>query len=607
MPRKPANMVLLNGVEYICAGPVLFQNIHEWATSLRTTGDLKRSDRTLAADWVIEDQTGGIGLWRSMLDSPREKYWYGDLWTLHPGKMTLPPLLQDTASTGASTKIYFVRRLNGSFYCAENNLLRKWSGSAWTNVAATSFPASFKPTDARVFWDGTNHRIVIAYELTDGSATGFIHSTSGDDGSWTAVALGTGTGTNVHMTEFEGKLLFHTSQNKIYWTTDLVTVNNFQPMASSPTGTNIGIWLDDQGRRTPYVCTQVGPYILDFYAQKIMPAVGLPDTMTEWSSNGKIFDSINSYFWISTEYGLLRVSSGGAVSDIFESLPHGLPTGWEGTLFKALPYRNNVIIAKGDKTPWIGVWNGSGIHPILIGSSGTNIEDMDIGPGSDASTVVLFLAYGTTVKQMVLPAASLDLTRYSGFKFAASGYQYTPWFEGNLPELDAGWFKSYTGGENFTANETLTLAYLKDYNYTEIAAGVIDSNGETFEYSDFSAKAVRLKLTMARAAGDNTKSPTLHFLNTKYLKQSNDKYGFQFEIDLKRTARRAGQNVAHIVNGLMNLYENDLTFALTYGPFVSRWVKLQSLGGNLDFGGSRGLQVGETGEGRISVRFVEVV
>ena len=373
--------IRLDSKDYTIIGRLRQSNVSEWGTVLRTTAEQKRSDRTMAADWVIESLTGGLG--QKMGLGNGERFWFGDAWTLHPGKIMLPPLQQDalaTSYTGTSedTNLYMMKWLKGELYLAGDVFLKRYvkASNTWTTIFA-SYTGGFNPRDACTFWDGTNERIVISFDNTAGAAY-ILHSTSGDAGSWTAVAVGTGTG-RPYMAIFDGKLCVYTSQGYFSYTIDLTNWTSFQatPLPSwgwygENSGRGIGVWIDASGKRAPYIVTVSKVYVVDIYAQIVQEAAGIVDAITPWEYNASVFDAIGAYFYISGQGSFWRLSTGTA-SEIGPWQGDGLdPSVIPNTarITDILPWGDDILVCVYCPTGYSAIlcFTGSGWHVVAISS-----------------------------------------------------------------------------------------------------------------------------------------------------------------------------------------------------------------------------------------------
>lgn len=607
---------------YALRGPLRWMSISEWGTVLRMTAEQKRSDRAMAADWVIESLTGGLGQKRGI--GSGERFWFATAWTLHPGKIMLPPLQQSAAATSYTGtnedgNLYFMRWMKGALYIGGDVFLKRYvkANDTWTTIF-TSYVGGFNPRDACTYWDGSNERIVISFDDTAGNSF-IIHSMSGDAGSWTKVAVSTGTG-RPYLAVFDGKLLIYTSQGYLAYTTDLTNFTTFQatPLPSSGwygenSGRGIGIFINSQGKRMPFIATVSKVYEVDIYSQVATEAAGIVDAITPWEYNATVFDAVGSFFYISGQGSLWRLSST-VVTDITPWRDDGLDTSVIPTTARItdiLPWGDDILVSIYCSTGYSAIlcWTGMGWHTVAVGANNTGIMKMawEIDSASYAATKRLYYTHGTAVHYMDMPRHTYDLTVISGLKYAASAYLYTSYWGEALSELGAGVFKLYTRGLTFTANETLTVLYSTNYDdATETSLGTISSNSGTLTYASsvgIEAETIRYKLTLARGA-TNTLTPVLLFLNTKVLKQAEAKFGWEGTIDLGLTAS-LGRDAETVRAELETLFGIKTNTTLKYAG-KTKHVQLLALQGNIEPGDDEGIE-GFDVNGAVTVRLAEVV
>jgi len=614
--------ILLDGKSYFLRSPLRWSNVSEWGTVLRTTAEQKRSDRTMAADWVIESLSGGLGQKRGVGNG--ETFWWGDAWTLHPGKIMLPPLQQDalaTSYTGTSedTNLYMMKWLKGELYIMGDDYLKKYkkSDNTWTDCSFT-FTGGFHPRDACTYWDGSNELIVISFDKDDG--TSFVaHSATGAASSWTVVAVGSGTG-RPFLTVFDGKLCVYTSQGYFSYTIDVTNWTSFRatPLPSwgwygENSGRGIGVWIDASGKRAPFVATVSKVYVVDIYQQTVQEAAGIVDAITPWEYNASVFDAIGSYFYIGGQGTLWRLSTS-TVSEIGPWQGDGLdPSVIPNTarITDILPWGDDILVCVYCPTGYSAIlcFTGSGWHVVAVSANNTGIMKMawEIDSATYATTRRLYYTHGVNVRYMDMPRHSYDLTTISSFKYAPSAYLYTPYWGENLSELGAGIFKLYTRGLTFTATETLTVAYAINYvDGTETSLGSIAANSGTLTYASgvgIEAETLRYKLTLARGA-TNTLTPVLLFANTKVLKQAESKFAWEAVIDLARSAD-TDRDAETIRAELETLFGNKTNTTLRYAG-KTKYVQILGLVGTIDPGGETGID-GYDITGSVTVRMAEVV
>jgi len=471
--------ILLDGKSYFLRSPLRMMNLSEWGTVLRTTAEQKRSDRAAASDWVIESLTGGLGQKFGL--GSGERFWFGDAWTLHPGKIMLPPLQQDALATGytgvnADGNLYFMRWLKGELYIAGDNYLKKYkkSDNTWTDCS-WAFTGGFNPWDGLTFWDGTNERIVISFS-TDAGAARIIHSTTGAAASWTNVAVGSGTG-RPWMAVFDGKLCVYTSQGYFSYTTDLVNWTSFQatPLPSwgwygENSGRGIGVWIDASGKRAPYIATVSKVYVVDIYAQIVQEAAGMTDAIIPWEYNAGAFHAIGSYFYIGGQGTLWRLSTS-TVSEIGPWQGDGLDSSVipnTARITDILPWGDDILIAVYCVTGYSAIlcFTGSGWHVVAISSQNmlTYSEQFDNAAWTDPLNRITQTANNATDPLGTTTADTVKWDTASGYLrqvvTLTNGATYTFSIYARLSNDVSGGVLSIDAGDgtavSFTATSTLT-------------------------------------------------------------------------------------------------------------------------------------------------------
>jgi hypothetical protein len=130
--------------------------------------------------------------------------------------------------------------------------------------------------------------------------------------------------------------------------------------------------------------------------------------------------------------------------------------------------------------------------------------------------------------------------KISGYAYAAAGVHITPWFDAGAAAHDKLALRLRLYCRDTTATETVTVRYRLDHSATDrdtgwIELGVTDTVGESvFTFAGGTGqvnKSVQFRFDLARAAGDNTKSPEIIAFALAYLKLGDPNWSWSFEVD----------------------------------------------------------------------------
>jgi len=120
----------------------------------------------------------------------------------------------------------------------------------------------------------------------------------------------------------------------------------------------------------------------------------------------------------------------------------------------------------------------------------------------------LFFGYGTNMASVVLPLSPNLPLGDSSYRFCASGYLITSYFDSNYDTWAKIFYQLWTIAENLTTGITIDVHYEKDTDISWTSLTTITANGvQSVDLTSLSCKKVRLKFTLN--SGTNTVTPIL--------------------------------------------------------------------------------------------------
>ena len=568
----PLLQVELNGENYkLRQGTgVTKRPVVEWA--LKTSaGSTKRSDRSLAEEWTIEDLLGGHGVEFADPAEDRQRFWESTAYTRIRRQITLPSV--QTAETHSTTGVFapeVIKEYQGDIYFFSslttpansmrryNVSLSRWeffcdTHSTWEAMTGTDTHRALSATavSARVYKGKLYVACGTAYDIYDGTA-----------GTWTK---GAASGQDAsYWCEFDNKLVLIDSSGNLKSSTDGTTWTANASIGTPTTINCMETFFDRRGEPAIYVGTSHGLFVVDFWAQKPYPFWDM--SRSPHANNCKAMAVWGDALMLAVRDNLVRIQPGatsvfttlgpgGRDAGLVSNKDTGVGYGRQGDIIALIPLTHMLLLqikgATANDRSSIMSFTGQGFHTEALGAaSGTTMTAM--GYSAAFSPARLYFAYGTVTQTSLLYIAVPDTTdnpyQFSGFPYAASANLYTPWYDGGMSEVNKGFYSLDIVADLCTATETIIVSYSTNggASWTQMTdvngvADVMDTSPHMTLYfagrAGVSAKSLRLRFALARG-GTGTLTPVFRYAVVNYLKRPTRRYGYDFNIDVRATARR---------------------------------------------------------------------
>lgn len=405
--------VVLNNNHIEIDGEITEKQVAPFAPQLSTgSTEFKNYAPSSIEEW--RDLRSGLGKESDEKNSGR-LYWSTSIETTKDGYLTLGPLVTTAGSFGVQPIKILDFNGSGSMktYAFGNSVGSVWNTgtSAWDEADSSALAT---PTDAIVVTDGTATYLLVC----NGTE---IRYTS-DGSSWSQM-----TTENVkYMCTFDNRLIGVDAAYKKIWYSprDNIdgTLASFAITGDFSTITDIfsGKSLVT-GEPVIYLVTDTQPYILDFYSQTLHPQeVRYPST-----SNARVGMYWNGTVFVGTGAGITRVTSNLVDPSYGPNADDGLPETYQGYVYDmdSSSYWMIIAVAGGTQDSiFKRHMSMGGWHQIY--SSTSAIECVSFSPAHSPGR--LWFGDGTNIKYIDFPDKTHDVTKVTGYDFAASGELYLP-------------------------------------------------------------------------------------------------------------------------------------------------------------------------------------
>lgn len=602
----PQDQVKLGSNWYCIEGGVNVQGATEMAPKI-VLGDESYDRRENTSILPLENWSGGQGQLKGKTKEILGTYWHGkDVDARFPNQLTLGPLAEDL-KTGLATRAlvttdraYFATFGGKDYFALADRVWQNNSGTVTEVLDIGNGPIGGMTTYVANS-DGTAR--IYVFSVTEN----FRYSTDGSTWSNSGLRGRMGFEYERHLLVVDRDGTTFGGVDKSLNGTSFVSGDPIFNLKSPATILVNGIvYKNARGRLIPYVWVvdtsgslTSGLWSVDFDAKKGYPiSLGrLPRRGYRLNEPGFGMCVWNDSLYVSDSNVVLRYDPQGNTAPVGPR-EHGLPAGYGyfGQLFDT-PRFLYACVGSGS-THGIMAFNGNGWH--MIYTSTTPIRGIYVSTVHDPARLY-FIEGGdgetatTKIRYITLSAESENPILDSNYKYAASGYLITPWFDGGYHNLTKTLKRVTLIGENLSSDEKVTITYQTNYSgggdggtWTDIESGSNDftASGQEKEFGSsgvgVACKAFRFKIALARGS-TNTKTPIVHAIVLDYQVRVRFRSVRTFIVDIGRTVREAiGRRVGsvrpdEIVSELKTAFDSETDVMFQYGNDTAVPVEVISI------------------------------
>ena len=525
------------------------------------------------------DLRGGIGLENEEVDVPtdtteesmrkRNRLWWSEsIETTKNRYITLGPLV--VSAGDLATPPLKIIDFAGVTYVFGTSVSKYWDGAALQ--AADASPLA-NLTDAIVFTDATNDYLIVC----NGSDVRYCSIGYGASKDWATLS----TNDAKYLASFDKRLFGINSTGTVVYYSARDNCDNAAGGAMSyfnisgpwTTATDLFCGKGFQtGEEILYMVTDTGLVTIDYWTRVAYPALPIPKT-----ANALVGAWWNALVLMATGSGITTINTGLEASQFGADIDDGLPADEIGYVYDILPLCHWILIAVsgGTKSSILKRHESTGgWHQIYTSSS--NIRTL--WHSTLTSPGYLWFGEGNYVKYLMLPDKTHDVTKVSGYTYAASGEFILPRLSrlSVLPKIALS-VDALT--EDCNATETITV-YLRVNETTSwgTAVGTFVTSGHPTEISLGSGLGtafndIQMKVALARGT-TTTNSPKLKSIALKFIPSPAPVLSWTFKISA------AGDRAKEIITNLETA--RDASTLVNFSPvgdlgISTKYVKVESI------------------------------
>lgn len=558
--------VVLNDKRIDIVGKVKERTISPWTAKI-TSGNADFGSFQPCDILEYANLRGGIGIENTKDEGDR--YWFAEsMETTKERYMTLGPLVVDTGSMG--TPPIKILDFGSNTMFIGSSVVYYWSGTTLTNCADTNALANV--TDAIVVKDATATYLVTC----NGSDVRYCITAFGTGKDWATLS----TSDIKYLAYFDKRLIgVNASGTAIYYSDQ----DNIDDAAGGAMDTFSisGPWTAvydlftglDINTSSPalFMVTDAGLVWIDFWVRAAdLMEVRYPKTTTALC--GLYW---NSEIYIGTGAGICKVGSS-LVTQYGPDEDDGLPTDNTGYVYDMIGISHWVIcVVSGGTISTILKRHESlgGWHPVYQSYSPIRA----IYHSSLTSPGKLWFGEENNIKYILLPDKTHDVTKTSGYTFAATGNIIFSKFS-KLSVIPKTAVKIEALTEGCTATETIAIYIRKDSTTSwGDAVGTITTNGHSVinlgSSAGLSFYDIQIGLWFSRGS-TTTLTPILKSLALKYVPNPPAVQSWSFAIAAR------GAEAKEIITNLEAA--RDSTTLVDFSPagdlnISTKWVKVEQL------------------------------
>jgi len=553
--------VVLNSHRIEVTGDIQEKQVAPWAAKIGTGGS-EFGNFTPCDIREYADLRGGLGV--EAEESPTQRFYWGEgVETTKDRYWTLGPLVTTMGAFNAAPLKMI--DFESETYGFANSKAMYLVTSTWTDADdGTELTA---PTDAITFKDETDNYLVVC-NGTSARYTSAGHGTS----AWAALT----SGAMKYMAVLDDKLWGINSTGTTLYSSPVGNVDGtWTSFALSGDYTTVTDLFEGKllttGDPCLYMLTAEGLYAIDVYAKKAYKQeVRFP--LTTQAKCGMYW---NGSVYISTGMGIAKITNSG-VSQFGPDEDDGLDTDYQGYIYDMIGTSHWVIVcvAGGTKDSILkrhetmGGW-----HQIYTSTSA--IEHLLYSPASLYAPGRLWFSEGTNIKYVQFPDLTHDVTKVSGYTYAASGSLYLSRLStlSIIPKIA---LRVEALTQDLNASEKVTVSYKADDDADWTSLGDFTTSAHpSIAFGTnlgVSFNDIRFKLDFARGA-TTTNTPKIRAFAFKYLALPASVSAWQFTITAlgdKAPEIISWLETARDTSTLVNFSpDGDLSISTKYARVVS--------------------------------------
>ncbi len=562
-----AKYVVLNGVRYEIEGYVQERQVSPWAGKI-SMGSQNFADFQPCSVREYADLTGGIGLDKEIQESNRVS-WSESIETTKAGEVTLGPLAT-TAGNFNAVPLKIIE-FDGYMHALANSKSEYYntSNSTWTEADASPLTT---PTDALVVTDATDTYLVVC----NGSDVRYAT----DKTTWAALS----TSDIKYLTTLDKRLIgVNASGNTIYYSTrDNIddaaggAMNSFN--ISGEWTACYDVWngkLVTTDEDAIYMLTDTGLVVVDFWTRCPYKM----EVRYQRTSNALVGMYWNSEVFCGVGSSIFKISPN-LVSQFGPDADDGLPSEHAGYIYDMIGLSHWMVIcvSGGTSSSILKRHESLGGWHEVYSTATNNIRCLAWSTIPSAAGGALWFQDGSNIKYVTFADKTHDVTKVSGYTYAASGDFVLPKLTkvSVIPKTAVA-IEALT--EGCSATETITV-YMRTDATTSwgTAVGAFNANGHPTKislnsYLGTAFNDIQLKVALAR--GDTTtKSPKLKSLALLYIPNPTVVSSWAFNI------KAAGDETKTIIDNLTTA--RDSTTLVTFSPVgdltvSTKYVRVESI------------------------------
>ena len=249
------NEVSLFGTYFPIIGPVRPTTINE-VEERDLFGDSSKVSGPVLSHWVIDDQSGGIGVREADEEVHNKRSWWSELYTDSPGHIILPALVTDAGAPTSAAAPEVTIEFQDEQYVAFGTQVYKWLDTI-NDWSASLYTLPAIPTDVVVYKKKLYFACDADFARFDGT-------------TWiTGAALSSSTTTKQasrYLVVWDSKLLNLDNDGQLDYSVDegVTWVANAPSDLASGSFNSLFLYRDAAGNVIVYLGTQIGAFSLNF-------------------------------------------------------------------------------------------------------------------------------------------------------------------------------------------------------------------------------------------------------------------------------------------------------------------------------------------------------
>ncbi len=552
--------------------------VQEFNENLRLTGQQSRFDRSLISTWAIDKWDKGFGVYRmdSTSTEHASSFWDMEYDTRTPGQLIHGALPIQAASVGSWADMrYHAVVSNQLVFIPGDSLGTIASSRTFKYVPASNTLATHSLLTQNVGKVGgilgVGDNIYYAKTPTIGQYNVYRAVSFASDtviGTMTTIAPN-----DVQMGMFSNKLYLFSNTESL----------QFDNPQTTPT---TALWRTCGSFSTVAIGTAISPLQSD----GISVYAGLPEGI--WDISPSLAENVLDSTNLLDSNALLSMYGGNLILKNYESLiaidpntlamslvgldkREGLPLNKKGQVTAMCSSYKSLFAAVQGGGSYSSIFSYDGVAWSFLSkipSLGASVRELFLSSSPDGIQRLWMMFLSGNPCYLLNP--DMNPLQAGTYSYIGSAYGDFPYFDGGMPDVDAGFYDWNISVEKVGTPAVVQLQYGLDFGVPTSLLGTVATTSQQFLIGSYGVTGRRIQPRLLSTTTSSGTTPIIRDLSAHYFKVPNKRESFQFTVDLRKTAVSAQRPLEEVIGSLSYISSLKTLSPFFYGRVATKNVRV---------------------------------